>query len=1186
MKFSLPNSAACVLLAVACSLTANADLKVQGVPYKKVPGSAKRMQTPQRASATGGITGLDDIRFWAGDGYKRAAIVFQWNVDGETHSRAYGYRFNSEATGFDMLKAVVEEAPELFAQVSYTTNPEGYILGGAGYNPKRGEKITLISNGETYDLATDQLFESGGYDFDSYTCQTPGAMWRSGWMNGYWSYWTGTPMSLSYASMGMSNTDLDDGSWNFWNFASEIDFEGGQSGTTWLPIAAAEDYVPAGSISSLDYHGVHYEVTNPRIHTAWITLPENGQNYSGNITIPDLVSSGALAFSVTGMNDRAFAGTSITGIALPNKVEYLGEYVFENCKDLSEVTLPRYIAYYGEGLFKGCSSLTSVIWPEGFNEVKAWQYAGTGIKSLDVPENITVIGANAFSRCPDLTSLTFDYEIPAIGDQAFYGSPVREISILQTNPPVLGENVFDEETLANAVLTVPAGFVETYRNAPGWNFANIKEIVLGVNDGDKFISDGVRYEVTSVENRQIRVTHYGEQTNGPAIAKDNVTGYTGKIVIPSTVKYMGVDFVVNEIADYALYGSSVTSLTIPSSIGKWGYRVCAQSKLLAELNLGMQLQAIGESAFEDCSSLTTLPIPPTLNTVYKNAFWGCKSLKEIKGSFDSIHTYYEGAFRDCGFEKIELGQTCLHYDVTYLGYPQYGSKVFADNQNLKEIVFPEGFGDKYTTAEGQEFYPDFSGWFQNCTALESVDLSNTKIIKFGASMFSGCTSLSDFKFPPALENMQEFVFSGTAIPHFDIPETVTFIGSNTFGKNKMLTEMVIPEGVTVIKQLFQGCPNLKRVEIKGAVEEIGDYAFSNTIYNPCNIEELIFTAAEQVEGKIALPYGLKKLGTEAFRGHEWDFVVPTSLIELGNSCFRETNLSEIYLRGLAKWDNCAFVDCPDDLIIYYESLNPVNPAQEALHKTYNWDSEHYRIRIPDGEHYADSFRKAKYSYYQQSEYEVAGWDTPGFSGMEAKDMSINSETMVLTIYPVPVYEHTDWNEVFMAGNTRSIYGLGDCSVICKRVDEESARAGVASEDSEEPSFDDYIELKGYDHGYGKAVESDIKSLPVGNYVARVKYDDSFSGGNYGVHYGPEFTFSRQLSSGISEMPVGNLSIDFRNGQLCVTGGADLQLSVYDIAGNILRQIPMENSVEILDVDLPSGVYIARCGSETCKFVIR
>ena len=187
MKFSLPNSAACVLLAVACSLTANADLKVQGVPYKKVPGSAKRMQAPQRASATGGITGLDDIRFWAGDGYKRAAIVFQWNVDGETHSRAYGYRFNSEATGFDMLKAVVEEAPELFAQVSYTNNPEGYILGGAGYNPKRGEKITLISNGETYDLATDQLFESGGYDFDSYTCQTPGAMWRSGWMNGYWT---------------------------------------------------------------------------------------------------------------------------------------------------------------------------------------------------------------------------------------------------------------------------------------------------------------------------------------------------------------------------------------------------------------------------------------------------------------------------------------------------------------------------------------------------------------------------------------------------------------------------------------------------------------------------------------------------------------------------------------------------------------------------------------------------------------------------------------------------------------------------------------------------------------------------------------------------------------------------------------------------------------------------------------
>ena len=1192
MEFSLSNKAACLMFAVACTLTAGADFRVQGYPYGKNSvteiKTSGRMQNHKRVSATDGITGFEDILFWAGDGYKRAAIVFQWNIGGETHSRAYGYRFNGNATGYDMLKAVVEEAPELFAQVMYTYNPEGYVLGGVGLTQNRGEQLSIVCDGQTYALQPDQLFIStGGYNFDSYTCSTPGAWWQSGWYDGYWSYWTGDPTMLNYSGTGMSATPLGDGSWNFWNYSTEVNPDASHPDLTWLPIEAAEDYIPLGAVSSLTSEGLHYNVTNPRINTLWITLPSEGQTYTGSTIVPHFVNGNNGTYVVTGVTDKAFAGTGVTDVTLPQSVEYLGEYVFEDCKDLATVTLPKNLAYFGEGLFKGCSAMKSVIWPAEFDKIKSWQYAGTGITSLELPENITVIGSHAFSDCPDLHTVNFDYEIESIGAEAFKGSPVREITILQTTPPALEENVFDAETLANAVLTVPAGFTETYRNAAGWSsFENIKEIILEINNGDKFINNGVRYEVTSVENRQARVTHYGEQTNGPAIAKDNVTGYVGEVTIPETVKYMGVTFTVNEIADYALYGSSVTSLSVSSTIEKWGYRVFANSLLLTDLHLGEYLQTIGEGAFQDCTALTKLQIPQTLHTVYAYAFWGCKSLKEVEGTFDSIHHYYERAFSDCGFEKIELGSTYLHNDVTPLGYPQYGSNVFADNANLKEIVFPEDFGDKYSTADGKEFYPSFSGWFRNCTALESVDMSKAKTNNLGGSMFSGCSSLSDFKFPPMLETMEASVFYGTAIPHFDLPSTLTSIGSNCFGKNSLITEMVIPEGVTVINELFQYCDNLKKVEIKGKVETIGNYAFSNTVSRPCSIEELVFSAANQVEGKIALPDGLKVIGNEAFCGQPWDFVVPTSVTELNSNCFKDTKLSEIHLKGLSKWDSGTFYNCPEDLVIYYESLNPVIPHMYALHKINYYDSEHYRIRIPDGSHYAEAFHNAKYSYVKTSYYEDGGWDTPGFTGMEARDMNVSPDGKVLTVYPVPVYEHADWKEDFLANNTHQIYGLGDCSVICKRVDEESSRVRAAAGNNDETSFDDYTELNGYDHGYGRAVESDIESLPVGNYVARIKYDDSMAGSNYGIHYGPEFTFTRQISTGIAEIADGHLSMDWHNGKLLVTGCSGFDLSIYDAAGHIILHEKVTEAVKTVTTDFAEGIYIARCGNKVCKFVVR
>ncbi len=1168
----------CYGLAGISMMAGAQDFKVQGIDYgstltgrtvKKAPAFAQKRVTANPE----GISDLSQIKFWAGDGMNRAALVFQWNVDGETHARAYGYRYNGEATGYDMLKAVVEEAPELFALVSYTYNPEGYVLGGAGLSPERGTAIEISDGKTTYTMALNELFTStGGYNYDDYSCNTQGAFWQSGWFDGYWSYWTGSPEYFGYSGLGMSASTLYDGCWNYWNYSDVADPENPQpTNLTWLPIEAAEDYVPANSVSEVVYNGIRYIVTNPRLRTVWVAS-SSSTPYQGDVVIPSDFASGQNIFYVTGVAENAFANSQVTSVVLPNTVEVIGDNAFTDCKSLVNVTLPKELKYYGDGLFKGCSAMTSLIWPAGYNTVKPYQFAGTGITSLTLPENITSLGEGAFSDCASLATLNFDAKIDELGEKAFYGAGLKNIQILQTVPPTAYANTFDADTYSSAVLTVPAGYAATYGAAEGWsNFKTINEISLEVNVGDKFIVNGIRYQITSTEANTVKVTHYGEQTQSWNISPDNAAGYTGEIVIPSTVTYMGRTFDVNEFDDYAMYGASMTALTVPASIKTWNKYAAGASKSLVKLTLEQGITEIGSYAFYDCSALETLPIPTSLRTVREHAFDYCKSLKTFDGELGYIDYYYDYCFARCGFETVKLGSSYRPNGKTSLGYLTYGGYVFAGCENLKEIQFPTGFGGKYPPQGGD--IPNFIAWFQDCTALESVDLSNTNLTYISDSMFSRCSSLKEVKLPAGITSIKSMAFSSTAIEHFDLPESLTEIGTSAFLRNNVIEEITIPAGVTEIpSSMISYCPNLKKVVIEGNIKKIGDWPFQFD----SALKEIVFTAAEPVEGKIALPYGLEYLGKAAFKDFPFDFAVPETVRTYEYDCLKNTKTSLIHILATDKIDSEPFAGCPDDLVIYCSALNPCIPHMYAFHKTDYYDSELYRIRIPDG--YESQYKKAKYSYMTTSEWEDAGLDTPGFSGMEATNVEIAGDLLYLN--PVPVYEHSDWLKSFLDRNSYSIYGLGDCSVVCVPVNaENSARAAANDEDP----FENGIVLDGTDHGYGQPVVSDIKSLKPGTYAARVKYEDF--GGMYGNKYGPEFYFTKEISTGVETVAGDYETLVVKGNTLTAEALEGQTLRIFDLSGAIMDEAVVEGNLYQHSIDLQAGVYVARCGKCVVKFVI-
>ena len=126
----------------------------------------------------------------------------------------------------------------------------------------------------------------------------------------------------------------------------------------------------------------------------------------------------------------------------------------------------------------------------------------------------------------------------------------------------------------------------------------------------------------------------------------------------SQLKTIGGDYYYGAFSDC----TALTSIEIPASVETIGNTAFSDCSSLATVTFekGSRLKTIGNNAYYRCTSLTSIEIPASVETIEKKAFMHCSSLATVtfeKGS--QLKTIagdsYDGAFSDCtALTSIEI----------------------------------------------------------------------------------------------------------------------------------------------------------------------------------------------------------------------------------------------------------------------------------------------------------------------------------------------------------------------------------------------------------------------------------------------------------------------------------------------------------------------------------------------------